>query len=268
MSAKDDFITYELFRLLELARKIGVLEEMDAIVLYGGAHYRSFSADGSIPTGSDYDCWILFREGAMQAAQRYSDNLFVPKERFLKYSLRQPTLLYEKIQSCHPGRILAPFITTMDAISSVIDAHCVTTHGAIYLPWYRLTPRQRSLHVPATAFDGTQILLDLQQRYIKRHNLWRLAAPAFAAQEERYYLSFIVESLLTSSVVYDAHLVAVQHLATLAQAVAQQVCRELPSITSPSQQAASIYDAFTISKKTSTAFRTACVQRLTRWISC
>lgn len=270
MVPREDFIAHELPRVLQVAREQDALQELSCVLLYGSANYRSYGEAHSIPVGGDYDCWVFFRRGAVEAVRRYSDFLLARGRRMLKRPLRQAVLLYEKIPSRHAGRILAPFITTEDVMDDVLAAHrggVLRREFVKRLPWYRLTPRQHALRVPATAFDGKRTSLELLQRYAKTHALWRLEAPAFAVKAHRYCLSFTVEAFLTSAAVYGARSGTALKLAELARVIARRAQDEIPTADSADRQAELIYNTFTIAKKAPAVFREACTECLARWIS-
>lgn len=205
MDTHHIFKAFILPALLEKADRLGVLEHISSISLYGSANYKSHDSksliDDCLQWNSDYDIWIVFKKGRLLESQKFATSLFGVNFSFVPR--QEPCILYDKITLGVSGNefLIAPIIITGDCYELLRGTASETT-GDVLLPWYRPRARERLPKVPACNTEFIWSEFDMQQTYLSDLGLWRLMMPIIVQKENLAALGTFIECALSGDCFY------------------------------------------------------------------
>lgn len=265
MNAHQTFKQLILPKLLILAKKLGLLDCIHSISLYGSRNYHpDKEMESSSPEKHDYDIWIVFRRGSMEEAKKFATELF--ETNFSSLPNQQGYILYDKmlLRVEQEEFLIAPMIVMEECYESIRNAPEDKDRN-ILIPWYRPRARERSPKVPVYSVKHEWSTFDLQQTYLPEVGLWRLMMPVIVNKKSGHSLGTFVECALSGDCFYgdcrkenglkkNLFFETIRHL---------QLAEIFPISDIPS----ALYRMLTLEVKAGPHFKKAMLQRFSQWLS-
>lgn len=257
----SQFESIVLPHLLNVAEWTLCKNDILSISLYGSANYTSFqNISSSSVQESDYDIWIIFKEGAQSEAKKFASSLF--QKDFTCIPRDSPCILYDKFLFDHQGKtfLLAPIITTEETYHYIDSKN---NREELVIPWYRCRQRDRDPIVPIKGVASPWQSFDMQQTYLTKIDLWRLSMPVIVPIEKTVALGTFIEGSLTGSLFWGNN----KHLLKNLTVWFADISRLRDYSGDLLSMASDIYQTMTVSLKAGDAFSDHKIREISGYLS-